>query len=661
MPFNKEKDSDVMGLTDDQKKLYKQKESDFKEMKHYRKQFETDWKEYRRFYNKKQWKNGVNRPVKNLIFTIIEAETAILTDSRPGTAVIPLEQQHEDQAKVLEAGIESVYDQQKLNLKLVQGVRDALIDGPSWLYVDYDHDLLDGLGNPTIDNLPWKFVYIDSTANEIDKANRCIIRLPVDVEELKQKYPKKAKYIKPMRVDDDEFIIQDGRRPEVARPFDQVGDEVSRYDSNHITIEEQYWTKDYSMEKIPEENTTQEILEENERLAAGENPEINKYENHERHIEGHNEFIKMAGAEALGVEVQDLTDNDIQRILELDQELGLIILLARDHIQMHEMMIEENPKAERPKYKNFWRVSYWNGKTLLSDDEPAVNDGMLPIAPIYAYKTTDNIYGESETKNIIDSQKTYNDMDYSQYKSLRLNANSGWIMDNNSGVDKDTLTNDEGIVVEKNQGTEVQRLPPGQTSPELSNRKINDQRDMEVISGINEITQGRRPKGVTAAAAIEALQQQAVGRIRLKTRNLEEYTMPRLGKLVKSRIMKYWTVERKLRIYDKNGQLKYVEYRPEELQSIQFDIREVPGSTAGLDKETIFLLFERLLANGIIDQRTFIEAVDLPYKAKIIESMNQNDEVQQMLLMLQEENAMLKQELGIPIEGEENVQGQPQA
>jgi hypothetical protein len=631
---------------DSVKELWKDKETDFMEMKNYRKQFESDWKQYRKFYEGKQWKTGEQRPVKNLIFAIIEAETAILTDTRPGTSVIPLEAQHEDAAKVMESGIESVYDNQEIQMKLVQGVRDALIEGPSWLYVDYDHDLLDGLGGPTIDNLPWKFVYVDQTANELDKASRCIIRRPVDVDELKQKYPKFKDKIKAMKVDEDDNIIVDGRNPEVVRPFDSNTTESSRYDSVRLTIEEQYWKKDYSMEKIPMEETVEEVKKENDQIISGSNPEINKYEDHQAHIEGHYELIKTVVAEALGVELSQLTENDIQNVLQADQELGIMILIAKDHIKMHEIMLEDNPKAEKPKYKNFWRKSVWCGKTLLEDGEPEVNDGRLPLVQIIAYKATNDIYCFGEVKNIIDCQKSFNDMDYAQYKSLKLTANSGWLIDNNSGVDKDTLTNDEGIVIEKNQGTEVSRIQPGITSPELSNRKIGDQNDMEVISGINEVTQGRRPKGVTAAAAISALQEQSVGRIRLKNRYLEEYTMPRLGRLIMSRIVKYWTVERKLRIYDKNGQLRYIDFKPEEFNSIQFDIRPVVGSTAGLDKETIFILFERLLQGGVIDARTFVESVDIPYKSKIIESMDQRDEMQQQMQMLIEENELMKSQLG---------------
>ena len=644
----------------EEKKLLIQKRNKLKEAKRYRGQFESKWKEYEKFYDGDQWKARENRPVKNFIFSTIEAETAILTDSRPGTDVVGLEQQHEEGAKMLESAIHYVYDKESLNMKLVQGVRESLIPGPSWLYVDYDFDAENGLGTPTIDNIEWQFVYIDPTANEIDKATYAFIQKPVRVDDAKRQYPKYADKIKAQKIDDKSSTVSDGRDEDRHRPFDNQTDEVSRYSGDDLTTLTEFWVKDYTYVPIPIEETQDEVEQENLQILNGDAPEINKYEEHQTHKQFHKEFVFETLARAFQLPSIAYVTPDVIEAAKQDENLMLMVLIYEDHMRMHDILEQEAAEqrvlGKKPKYKNFWRRSIWNCDILLEDGSPPVDDGMIPLVPIYAYKITKNIYGQGEIKNIIDSQKSYNDMDHSQYKQLRLSGNSGWLVDNTSGVEEDTLTNEEGIVITKNPDSNVQRLQPGVVSPQFETRKNSDKNDIATISGITEATQGKRPTGITAAQAIKYLQEQSIGRIRLKTRNLEEYTMLRLGKLVASRIVKYWTVERKLRVYDKEGTLQYVNFDPEKLTDLAYDVRMAPGSTAGLDKETIFTLMQGLLERGLITPKTFFHVTDVPYKIKILEDLEQSDQEKQMLEQLMLENQELKNQLGIPQEDLQNVQ-----
>jgi hypothetical protein len=292
---------------------------------------------------------------------------------------------------------------------------------------------------------------------------------------------------------------------------------------------------------------------------------------------------------------------------------------------------------------------------LLYEGDAPVDDGLIPVVPYHAYKDG-TFYGFSEIRNIKSIQKSFNDMDYAEYKGLRLNTNSGWVKDDTSGVDSSELTNEEGIVITKAQGTECSRLPPGQVSPQLERRKMNDKNEFYEISGINEATQGLAPDGVTAARALRSIREQAVGRIRAKQRIMEEYSIPRLGKLLASRIIKYWSTERMLRTYDKNGKLNYISYDPEKIQQLMYEIWPVVGSTAGMDKESINAAYKDLLMNQIITPRLFFDVVDLPYKAKVIDYLDEQDQLAAQLEQLTMENSELKAQLGIP----EQAPGQEQ-
>jgi len=637
----------------------------YKEAKDYRKQFESKWKEEQRFYMGKQWKFADKRPVKNWCFTLVEGELPILTDSRPASDIIPYQQEETEDAKVLSSGMTYVYDEQNLMLKVNEVMRNALKAGPcGYHYVGHDPCGEKGEGKITIKTMPWDQVYLDPSANLIEDVSYAILEIPTKKEDAIRLWPKKKKEIEELCTSNnnangdtvDEYI--DPTRWDGVGGISDDTFEKSRYQSEDTLTVRESWLKDYSMEKIPQEITDEEIVKESQEIMQGVNPDIGLYENHQEHIINHEQHKVAIVSAALGVPDELITDQMIDQARAQDQNIALMLSIIEDHIEEHALHEEDNPKAERPKYVNNMRLVISIDELVLSDDVPDVDDGMIPLVAYYCYKTGDSIYGFSEIRNIISSQKSFNEMDYSEYKGLKLNSNSGWVKDENSGVDSDTLTNEEGLVVTKVQGTEVRRLEPGQVSPQLGIRKQSDQIAMEQISGVNEATQGRRPTGVTAAQAIKYLQEQSVGRIRLKTRMLEEYSQLRLGKLVTARIVHYWNTERMLRIYDQNGKIQYVKYNPDRIQQMRYEVKVVPGSTAGLDKESIFTVMSNLADKGVIPPKTFIESVDIPYKNKILEDIEANDQMKAQLEALAVENEELKamvQEADKVLEEEENI------
>jgi len=619
------------------------------EAKEYRAQFESKWKEEQRFYMGKQWKFTDRRPVKNWCFTIVEGELPILTDSRPASDVIPYQQEQMEDAKILSTGMNYVYDEQNLMLKVNEVMRNALKAGPAgYHYVGFDPCGEDGEGRITIKTLPWDQVFLDPSASLIEEANYAILDIPTKKEEAIKLYPKKKKDIEAICTSNenahgdliDQYI--DPTRWDGVGGISDETFEKSRYKSEDTITIRETWMKDYSMEKIPMEITQEEIVKESQEIMQGVNPDIGLYENHEEHIRSHTEHKIAIVASALGILEDQVTDELIEAARADDQRIAVMLTLLEDHIEEHLLYQEDNKAGKRPKYPNYMRQVISIEDLVLYDGAPEVDDGMIPLVLYYCYKTGDSIYGFSEIRNLISCQKSFNEMDYSEYKGLKLNANSGWVKDENSGVDSDTLTNEEGLVVTKVQGTEVRRLEPGSISPQLGIRKQSDQIAMEQISGVNEATQGRRPTGVTAAQAIRYLQEQSVGRIRLKTRMLEEYSMLRLGKLITARIVYYWNTERMLRIYDQNGKIQYVKYDPERIQQMRYEVKVVPGSTAGLDKEAIFTVMSNLADKGVILPKTFIESVDIPYKNKILEDLEANDQMKAQLEALAMENQELK-------------------
>ena len=627
----------------------------------YRDQFESakdGWEQFEKFYYGDQWQFSELRPVKNWCFTIIEGEVPVITDlGKSFVDLVPLEQQHEEQAKVLEASVQSVFDSQKLILKISQSVRSALITGTGWQYVDYDPDLDQGDGNVVIKCLPWRHVWIDPTATEIDEADYAIIEVPTNIEEVKRRFPDKAKDIKPNKEKEKFNKRASGTDSDRWSPGMVTESSVGRYQADNLVTVEEYWLKDFTQESIPEDVTALELEEEAEAFLNGQNPDVNKYMDHDAHLLGHANQVRELTAHLLQIDVADVQPGDIEQ-LEADPEVGIGLKIVKDHIRMHQILKEENPKGKRPKYPDNLRLVIKVDKTILYDGQSPERDGKIPLVPFYAYKTEDSIYGVGEVKNLISAQKSFNEMDWAELQGLRLNGNSGWVIDKESGIDHDTLTNEPGIIIVKKQGTDARRLEPGVVSPQLTSRKFADQQAMEQISGINEASQGRKPSSVTAASAIQALQGATRSRINQKQRYLSEYSLPRLANLVASRIVNRWSVEKKLRVYDKDGELQFIEYKPDEIYKLKYDIRPLPSTNSGLAKEEVFSVMSQLLQGNAIEPRTFVELTDLPYKTSVLKRMDESDEKNAMIEQLVAENAQLKEQQGpqnlqdIPDDGE---------
>jgi hypothetical protein len=147
-------------------------------------------------------------------------------------------------------------------------------------------------------------------------------------------------------------------------------------------------------------------------------------------------------------------------------------------------------------------------------------------------------------------------MDYSNFM-----GNPIWKTEAGNGVDPNRLTNQFGAVIttKDNKIDTVKReIPPPLPQYILEFYQFLI-RMAEMESGVQEVSQGRRPKGVTAAQAIESLQEAAQTRIRLKERNLQN-SLSQLGKQVISLMMQYYKEPRIARITGKGEWPEFFEF-----------------------------------------------------------------------------------------------------
>lgn len=203
-------------------------------------------------------------------------------------------------------------------------------------------------------------------------------------------------------------------------------------------------------------------------------------------------------------------------------------------------------KTTKRKYPKGRRVII-GGDILLYDGENPYEDGKFPFRVWRCYPRPNSFWGTGEVEHLISPQKHRTDVMNSIIENAGMMSNPVWILDKNSGVEKGSLTNRRGLVIRKNPGTDVRREQPPSIPAYVKDIVNTFDNDIEKISGVYDVMRGEKPAGITAAAAINALNEQAQGRIRLKVQIMEN-VIADLGSMWLSRMQQFWETVRTIRV-----------------------------------------------------------------------------------------------------------------
>ncbi len=318
--------------------------------------------------------------------------------------------------------------------------------------------------------------------------------------------------------------------------------------------------------------------------------------------------------------------------------------------------------VQQLKYPKGRKICIASG-VLLDDCEFEYDDGKFPFARLINYTLPREFWGISDIEQLAGPQKIFNKLISFSLDVLTLMGNPIWIVDTDSGIDTENLINRPGLIVEKEKGTEVRREAGVQLQPYVLQLIDRMKSWFDDISGNNEVSRGVNPTGVSAASAIEALQQAAQQRLRLKARHIDAYLQD-IGQMYVSRVLQYKTVPEIYRITNDQNASKYFKFHVErptdetgnpvlddkgdpvtvakyrefsedlngnpvlgEEQQIQirgrFDVRVVTGSSLPFMKaqkeQQAFQLFDR----GAIDIEELLKAVEYPNWEAVFQRVQQ--------------------------------------
>jgi hypothetical protein len=247
-----------------------------------------------------------------------------------------------------------------------------------------------------------------------------------------------------------------------------------------------------------------------------------------------------------------------------------------------EETVDENgmpQKVTKLKYPNGRKIVIAGG-VVLEDVALEYEDGKFPYARCVNYILPREFWGISEIEQLESPQKMFNKLISFTLDVLTLMGNPIWVVDDEAGVDEDNIINSPGLIITKNKNGEVRREEGVQLQPYVL--QIVD-RLKEYFVGIAGTAETSPPPGVTAAAAIQDLQEAGQTRIRLKSRNLDAFLQD-MGQMYLSRVLQYRTVPTVVRLTGDQSAQQYFKFhvKPvmDESGSQAFDERGNPMRTA---------------------------------------------------------------------------------
>jgi hypothetical protein len=295
--------------------------------------------------------------------------------------------------------------------------------------------------------------------------------------------------------------------------------------------------------------------------------------------------------------------------------------------------ILNNNTTKKATFYEYWyredgtiNVIYAAGNRILKHIRNVYKHGRYPFVPFVAKKNRKSILGISECRNLLGNQKLLNKLVEIPVVNSLLVSNPIMLINSSSGIDANKVTSKPGqIWTVRDDGTGVRYLNPPVLGGEVF--KMIDQMTqfMERIGGVYDANTGETPGGVTAASAIQLLQEQ--GSIPLKgiTRNLYS-TLKEVYEQMVELIKEFYTETRYLRVTGKDGKMEFMEFNALRYKAIDFDIRVSAGASTPTSKAFIAQLGLDLFSQGLLLPSEYVDMLEnLPNKEKIVERLRQKE------------------------------------
>lgn len=265
-------------------------------------------------------------------------------------------------------------------------------------------------------------------------------------------------------------------------------------------------------------------------------------------------------------------------------------------------------------------VVYAAGGKILKEVNDVYAHGEYPFIPFVSKKRRKSIVGISEARNLMENQKLLNKFIEMPSSSALLTANPIALINQRSGIDKGKWVSQPGTVWETAMDPReaVHWLQPPNFPSDVY--KLTDMLTgyIEKIGGVYDSMTGDTPKGVTAASAIQLLQEQGSIPIKGIARNLYS-SLKEVYKQMIELVKQFYTETRYLRITGEEGGMEFLEFNAAQYADVDFDVKVSAGPSTPMSRAYISQLADDLFNKQLLLGSEYVDMQEgLPNKERIV-------------------------------------------
>lgn len=379
-----------------------------------------------------------------------------------------------------------------------------------------------------------------------------------------------------------------------------------------------------------------------------------------------------------GSTAYDSTQRD--QILEVvcyfkDDSFDEMEQIAKDDDGTPQLDDEGQTKLEyiqKLKYPNGRKIVIAGG-VLCYEGPIEFDDGQIPICKMVNYVLPREYWGMGEVEQLSGPQKTLNKIISYALDVLTLMGNPVWKVGTSANIDTDNLFNRPGLIIESDDISQIQREPGVELQPFILELVQRYKSMMDGISGQTDLSRGVEPTNVSAASAIQDLQEAQQTRLRLKSRHIDAF-LQQFGKIYISRVFQFYSIPRIVRVTGNSDVEKYFHFHIEKLDGVDaqgkpvnkniahitnydkngiidsrqveitgdFDLRIGTGSALPFAKESKTNLSMNLFKLGVIDAQELLKNIDYPNAEAVLQR------VQEEKARMEQQQAQMQAQGGAP-------------